>query len=98
MISTFRSAAVKNPFFMPIKTGHRFAEAEPTVPTDTLSAARGDGWVRVAAQSSRAAVTTERNKLITVLLPHATPPASAPAISAKPCRHPVAPDSALQFP
>src|SRR6476620_2161441 len=100
-MSTFRLASVKNPFFMPIKTGHRFDEAEPTVPTDTLSAARTVDGVSNAAPSSSAAMTTVRNKLIAVLLPvppHATRRVFSTAISAKPRRHDIAPDSALQFP
>src|SRR3954471_8130607 len=97
-MSTFRLASVKNPFFMPIKTGHRFDEADPTVPTEMLSAARADGGVSRPAQSSSAAAIIVRYNLITVLLP--VPPYAAghavwPTISAK---RPVAPDSAPQFP
>jgi hypothetical protein len=39
MISTLRSSAVKKPLLSPMKTGHRLAEAWPTVPTVTVSAA-----------------------------------------------------------
>src|SRR6476469_2477533 len=97
-MSTFRLASVKKPFFMPIKTGHRFDEAEPTVPTDTLSAARTADGVSRPAQSSSAAAIMVRYNLITVLLP--VPPYAAgravwPTISAK---RPVAPDSAAQSP
>src|SRR3954471_24548123 len=98
-MSTFRLASVKNPFFMPIKTGHRFDEADPTVPTEMLSAERADRGVRRPAQSSSAAATMARYNLITVLLPvplHAVRRAVA-TTSTKPCHRPIAPDSALQF-
>src|SRR4249920_1236962 len=97
-MSTFRLASVKKPFFMPIKTGHRFDEAEPTVPTETLSAARTADGVSRPAQSSSAAAIMVRYNLITVLLPRASPRVFWPRTSAKPRRHDIAPDSALQFP
>ena len=41
-MSTLMFSAAKKPFLMPMNTGQRFAEAEPTVPIVTLSAARAD--------------------------------------------------------
>src|SRR5436853_5852724 len=97
-MSTLRLAAVKKPFFMPMNTGHRFDDAEPTVPMDTLSAARAADGVSRPAQISKAAVTEVRKTLIAVLLPvplHAARRAVWRKISAK---RPVAPGSAPQFP
>src|SRR5258708_13239619 len=45
---------------MPMKTGHRLAEAEPTVPTITVSAARAGVTARIAIASVIAAVRIMR--------------------------------------
>src|ERR1051325_10763795 len=97
-MSAFRLASVKTPFFLPIKTGHRFDEADPTVPTEMLSAARATGGVGRPTQSSPAAVTTERNKPTAALHPRATRAPSAPPTGAKLCRRHTAPDNAARFP
>src|SRR2546430_3286912 len=56
-MSTLRSSAAKNPLLMPMKTGHRLAEACPTVPTVTVSAAPA-GAGRNAAPRSAVALWT----------------------------------------
>ena len=80
---------------MPMNTGQMFADAEPTVPIVTLSAARAAGAASTAGQSSRAAKTL-RNSFIAVLLPRAF--RGLATISLWPCRHPIARDNGLQFP
>src|SRR5215813_9265851 len=61
-MSTFRSSAAKNPLLMPMKTGHRLAEAWPTVPTLTVSAARA--VIGTAAPTPRAAAPSSQPPLL----------------------------------
>jgi hypothetical protein len=65
-MSILMPSAAKNPFLSPTVIGHRLAEAEPTVPTVTLSAERAAGAVSRTGHSSRAAANP-RNNFIAVL-------------------------------
>src|SRR6266849_3885018 len=58
-MSTLRSSAAKNPLLIPMKTGQRLAEAWPTVPTVTVSAAPADAGRNAAPRSDAALRTSD---------------------------------------